>query len=109
MTETNIIKYKTIKIPEPTYNAIKKAQIELANVGIRNIPDEIVEKCPFCDTTLNSVAINYQYAECPKCHYQHQTFNIGTKGTLAIGIIVGIGVAAFIYSMRNNQRDRLNS
>lgn len=101
MLDTNI-KYKTIKIPEATYDEIRKAQIELANVGIRNIPNEIVEKCPYCDTKLDSVELKYEYAECPKCHYQHQNVNIGAKGTFAIGVIVGIGMALFIRSLRNN-------
>lgn len=37
--------YKTIKIPEFTYDAIKRAQTILAQEGLGCIPNNIIDKC----------------------------------------------------------------
>ena len=99
-----IIRYKTIKIPEPTYEAIKKAQIEIAKVGMNNIPSDILEKCPFCESNLDTIGINYQYSECPNCHYKNQNININSRGNLTIGILVGLGIAALISALGRQER-----
>jgi len=93
------MEYKTIKIPTATYDAVKKAQLELVKKGIDNVPKEITQKCPFCHTPLDSVSVGYSYAECPKCHYKQQGFNLDARGTFAIGIVIGLGIAALLASL----------
>ena len=88
--------YKAIKIPQPTYEAVKRAQMELVKNGINSIPQEITKNCPFCKTTLSSVEVGYSYAECPKCTYQQQQFNLNAGGRFALGIVIVLGVAALI-------------
>lgn len=40
-----MVNYKTIKISEATYDAIIRAQDELADAGFNAVPKEILEKC----------------------------------------------------------------
>ena len=39
-----MVKYKTIKISECTYNVIKRVQAELVEEGLDSIPREVLEK-----------------------------------------------------------------
>ncbi len=97
------MEYKNIKIPESTYEAVKRAQMELVNHGLGNIPSELVKKCPFCETTMGSIIVGYSYAECPKCHYQQQQFNLNAGGTFALGIVIGLGVAALVSRLNEEK------
>ena len=93
------MEYKNIKIPEATYDAVRRAQVELVKNGVNNVPSEIMHKCPFCKTNLNTITTNYSYAECPKCNFQQQQFNVNAGGTFALGIVIGLGVAALISAL----------
>lgn len=93
------MEYKSIKIPNETYEAIQLARVELARKGLGGLPIEIREPktCAFCGTTLERSSVKYEYLRCPKCNYKQQSINADVAGAFALGGLIGLGIAALAY------------
>jgi ssDNA-binding Zn-finger/Zn-ribbon topoisomerase 1 len=103
-----MVEYKAIKIPSEDYENIEEARQQLAIKGIKTLPKQLreVEVCPICGSKMEGFSVKYQYLRCsnPKCNYKQRNLHLDATGAFAIGAIVGLGVAALIYLLTQNEK-----
>jgi DNA-directed RNA polymerase subunit RPC12/RpoP len=96
--------YKNIKIPEETYISLKELRKILAKKGydsldekFRQFLDYKPKKCPKCNHEMDGIVITAEYYKCPNCNFQQPLFKLETSGAIAIGTLIGLGIAGLIY------------
>jgi ribosomal protein S27E len=97
--------YRDIKIPEPLYENARILRQHAFEAGFGQIPTQITSptKCPLCEGSLESFQAAYQYVRCAKCGYSQQQLAAGGSGTLGLGIIIGLGLAALAHMISESE------
>ena len=57
----------------------------------------VPNKCPECNTERDSLEVKSGYHHCPKCNFKFPSVKLGLGGGLAIGTLIGLGIAGIIY------------
>jgi len=96
--------YKNIKIPEDTYISLKDLKKLMLKKGYDALDPEFLQflnytpkNCPQCNSKLEGIRITAGYYHCPKCDYKKPMFELGTSGSIALGALIGLGIAGLIY------------
>ena len=50
---------------------------------------------------MKFVKVKFEYAKCPKCGYTQKKIDFSVGGSIALGIIIGLGAAALLDYLRN--------
>jgi len=99
------MEYKTIKIPEPVYNNIQTVRRELAMKGLEKLPKEFREMkiCPACNSPMEGIEVQASYYHCTHCNYSQQSLDLNAAGAFAVGAAVGLGIAALLYLLTQEE------
>ncbi|MHA1149164.1 MAG: hypothetical protein ACTSR8_13070 [Promethearchaeota archaeon] len=102
-------KFKAIKVPEDTYESLKDLKKLIVHKGLNslngNFKDYIPKKCPECGISFEKFELKWGYYRCPNCSFKYPKFKMGLGGSLALGGLIGLGVAGLIYLLTKNDVD----
>ncbi len=71
--------------------------------GIKSLSNDFIdytpENCPECGSEMNSIELRLGYYNCPNsnCNFKYPKIDIGLGGSIALGTLVGLGIAGLIY------------
>lgn len=93
--------YKGIKVPEEVYEDLNELKEIIIRNGLSSISNDFInyvpKSCPKCNTEMDSVEVNLGYHHCPNCEFKYPEIKLGLGGSLAIGTLIGLGIAGIIY------------
>lgn len=93
--------YKGIKVPEEIYQDLNELKEVIIEKGLSSISKDFInytpKKCPKCDADMESVEIKFGYRYCPNCEFKYPEIKLGLGGSLALGTLIGLGIAGIIY------------
>jgi predicted Zn-ribbon and HTH transcriptional regulator len=97
--------YKIIKVPTWVYNNLKQSKM-LIERKKQYLNPTIVSptRCPKCNHSMDSIKAKFEYFTCPNCHYTQQKVDLNASGNIALGFIIGLGVAALINSLSEDKK-----
>ena len=100
--------YKAIKIPKDAYDSLKDLKKAIIQKGTNSIDKDFAnftpKYCPNCKTKLKNFESKFAYYQCPKCGFKVPKINIGLGGSLALGSLIGLGVAGIIYLLTKDDK-----
>ncbi len=87
--------YKSITLPEPTYQMVVEIRKEIARKGLDSVPREIKElvetdECPRCKKKMEKIELKASYYKCPQCGFEKPEIKLDATGSFAVGAIAGI-------------------
>jgi hypothetical protein len=87
--------YKSITLPEPTYQMVVEIRKEIAQKGLGSIPKEIRElveadECPRCKIKMDKIELRAGYYRCSRCGFEKPEIRLNATGSFAVGAIAGI-------------------
>ncbi len=101
--------YKAVKIPKETYESLQELKKVIVQQGLSKISDDFInyvpKKCPECNTEMNSLEVKIGYHHCPKCKFKFPSVKLGLGGGLALGTLIGLGIAGIIYLLTKKDKD----
>ena len=93
--------YKGIKVPKDVYDDLNELKEIIIRNGLSSISNDFIsyvpKKCPKCRTEMDSVEVKFGYHHCPNCEFKYPEIKLGLGGSLAIGTLIGLGIAGIIY------------
>jgi hypothetical protein len=93
--------YRAIKVKKDTYESLQELKKVIVQKGLNSLSDNIIDYtlkyCPECGTVMDSVEISLKYQNCPSCSFKYPRFKLGLGGSLALGTLIGLGIAGLIY------------
>lgn len=99
--------YKAIKIPTETYDSLKGLKKIIIQKGLNSLSEDLIDyvpnNCPECGTEMNSAEIKLGYHFCPNCQFKYPEIKLGLGGSLALGTLIGLGIAGLIYLLTKNE------
>jgi len=99
--------YRNIKVREDTYDSLTELKKVIVQRGLNSLSDDIIhytpKKCPICGTETDLLEIKVGYQQCPSCSFKSPKFEIGLGGSLALGTLIGLGIAGLIYLLTQDK------
>ena len=93
--------FKAIKVPRGIYESLKELKKVIIQQGLSNISNDFIDYvpkyCPECNSEMDSVELKVGYYHCPNCQFKYPKVNIGLGGGIALGTLIGLGIAGIIY------------
>ncbi len=93
--------FKAIKIPEETYNSLKELKKVIIQKGLNSFSNDFIsynpQYCPECGDEMDSVEIKFGFYDCPNCQFKYPEIKLGLGGSIALGTLIGLGIAGLIY------------
>lgn len=100
--------YKSVKIPEWAYENVLAARGELARRGLNALDPDVLAP-PTCPRCKGPVELAAQKVQCHACGYRQEAVMESAGGggaSLALGVLIGLGIAALLSSIDGDERDR---
>jgi len=98
--------FKAIKVPKETYDSLQELRKVIVQNGLNSLSNDIInyepKYCPECGIEMDGFEVKASYYKCPKCTFQYPKFEIGLGGSLALGTLIGLGIASLIYLLTKN-------
>lgn len=93
--------YRAIKVKKDTYESLQELKKVIVQKGLNSLSDNIIDytpkHCPECGAEMDSVEVSIKYHNCPNCSFKYPKFKLGLGGSLALGTLIGLGIAGLIY------------
>lgn len=93
--------YRGIKVPKDIYENLKELKEVIIDKGLSSISKDFINyvprNCPKCNAEMDSVEIKFGYHHCPNCEFKYPEIKLGLGGSLALGTLIGLGIAGIIY------------
>ena len=93
--------YKAIKVPKETYESLKELKKVIIQKGLNSLSNEVInyepKYCPECNSEMDSVEVRMGYHHCPNCDFKYPKINLGLGGSIALGTLIGLGIAGLVY------------
>lgn len=95
--------FKAIKVHKDIYESLKELKKIIVQKGLNSVSGNLIdytpEFCPECGTEMDSTKLTVEYHECPnpKCNFKYPKVKLGLGGSIALGTLIGLGVAGIIY------------
>jgi len=93
--------YRGLKVPNEIYEDLTELKEIIIRNGLSSLSNDFInyvpKRCPKCKTEMDSVKVNLGYHHCPKCEFKYPEIKLGLGGSLAIGTLIGLGIAGIIY------------
>jgi len=101
--------FKAIKVPKGTYESLKELKKVIIQQGLSNISNDFIDyvpkHCPECGSEMNSVELKVGYYHCPNCQFKYPKVSIGLGGGIALGTLIGLGIAGIIYLLTKKDKE----
>ncbi|MGH7434831.1 MAG: hypothetical protein ACRENE_04080 [Polyangiaceae bacterium] len=95
--------YRTISVPQWTYDAAITARADLLQHGLGSVPEDILRppSCPHCGGAVEHVTVGIEHVKCGGCGYSQQTVsaNGNTFAQVGLGVVIGLGLAALLKAV----------
>jgi len=93
---------KMVKVPAWVYENLRQLKLQIERKPT-TITTEIASPkfCPKCGEPMESIKMKYEYVKCPKCGYTQQKINFSVGGSMALGIVIGLGAAILLSYLSN--------
>jgi hypothetical protein len=102
--------FKSLSLPDSTYEGIQRARVELQQRGIGAIPPHLLNppQCPSCGGAVEHVTIGVQHIKCGGCGYAQQTVSVegNAFAPFATGVLVGAAVAALLIALNSGDKPK---
>ena len=99
--------YRAIKVKKETYESLQELKKVIVQKGLNSLSDNIIEYkpkyCPECGTLMDNVDVSNKFLKCPKCSFKYPKFDLGLGGSLALGTLIGLGIAGLIYLLTKDE------
>jgi len=99
--------FRGIKVPKEVHDDLSELKEIIIQNGLSSISNDFInyvpKNCPKCNTEMDSVEISLGYHHCPNCEFKYPEIKLGLGGSLAIGTLIGLGIAGIIYLL--NRKD----
>lgn len=99
--------YRAIKVKKDTYESLQELKKVIVQKGLNSLSDNIIDYspkfCPECGNLIDSADIRNQFLKCPSCSFKYPKFDLGLGGSLALGTLIGLGIAALIYLLTKDE------
>jgi hypothetical protein len=110
-TSEELTKYRTIKVPEAVYQNTLRLQADLIRKGTGSLPAKLSDpdRCPRCGGPVHRLTVGAEFVSCDAaaCGYQQQSLAAEATGktitTLALGMLLGLGVAAVFSALKEDE------
>ena len=102
--------YRGIKVPEDVYNNLNELKEIIIQNGLNSISKDFInyvpKKCPKCEGEMESIEVKFGYHQCPNCNFKYPEIKLGLGGSLALGTLVGLGIASIIYLLTKDKNKK---
>jgi len=103
--------FKAIKVHKDTYESLKELKKIIVQKGLNSISGDFIdytpEYCPECGTEMDSTKVTLEYHSCPNpnCNFKYPKVKIGLGGSIALGTLIGLGIAGIIYLLTKKEKE----
>jgi len=99
--------YQAIKVPRDTYESLKDLKNVIIQQGLNSVSDELInytpKYCPKCGSEMESIEVKAGFHYCTNCKFKFPKFELGLGGSLALGTLIGLGIAGIIYLLTKDR------
>jgi len=99
--------YRTIKVKKETYESLQELKKVIVQKGLNSLSDNIIEYkpkyCPECGKLMDKADVENEFLKCPECSFKYPKFDLGLGGSLALGTLIGLGIAGLIYLLTKDE------
>lgn len=99
--------YRAIKVKKDTYESLQELKKVIVQKGLNSLSDDIIDYrpkfCPECGNLMENADIRNQFLKCPNCSFKYPKFELGLGGSLALGTLIGLGIAGLIYLLTKDE------
>ena len=100
-------KYNNIRIPNSTYESLIDLKTLLRKKGLDQLPKDLIKfeprKCPQCNYSMNEIQFKGSISHCPNCGFTQPVLKLEVGGALALGALIGLGIAGLIYLLTKDE------
>jgi len=99
--------YRAIKVKKDTYESLQELKKVIVQKGLNSLSDNIIDYrpkfCPECGTAMNKANLSNKFIKCTQCSFKYPKFDLGLGGSLALGTLIGLGIAGLIYLLTKDE------
>jgi len=102
--------YKAIKVHKNTYESLQELKKVIVQNGLKSLSNDVIDyiphNCPECGIEMDSIELQLGYYNCPnsKCNFKYPKIVIGLGGSIALGTLIGLGIAGLIYLLTRKDK-----